>query len=157
VAKSNRQRPKRSEPLRGASRSQPGSAAPSDPARLERAEALLDRIFTPRWREHQGGVPWPTAAGLDFARLCVEHCYADAWARDGRLDLRTRSLITLTVLASYGSTEELKLHVQGALSLGHEPDDVVELFIHLIPYLGVPRMVHAMRCAAEVFEKRAGS
>jgi 4-carboxymuconolactone decarboxylase len=116
---------------------------------------MLDRIFTPAWRDFQGGVPWPTAAGLDFARLCVEHCYADAWGREGKLDLKTRSFLTLTVLASIGSTEELKLHVRGALALGHAPDDVVELFIHLLPYLGVPRMVHAMRCAAEVFKEDA--
>ena len=123
--------------------------------RTARAEAMLDRIFTPAWREFKGGVPWPTAAGLDFARLCVEHCYADAWGREGKLDLKTRSFLTLTVLASIGSVEELKLHVRGALALGHAPDDVVELFIHLLPYLGVPRMVHAMRCAAEVFKERA--
>jgi 4-carboxymuconolactone decarboxylase len=123
--------------------------------RSARAEAMLDRIFTPAWRDWQGGVPWPSEAGKDFARLCVEHCYADAWAREGKLDLPTRSLITLTVLASIGSTDELKLHVRGALGLGHSPDDLVELFIHLLPYLGVPRMVHAMRCAAEVFRERA--
>jgi len=123
--------------------------------RTARAESMLDRIFTPAWRDFQGGVPWPTAAGLDFARLCVEHCYADAWGREGKLDLKTRSFLTLTVLASIGSTDELKLHVRGALALGHAPDDVVELFIHLLPYLGVPRMVHAMRCAAEVFKERA--
>ena len=123
--------------------------------RTARAEALLDRIFTPAWRDHKGGVPWPSASGLDFARLCVEHCYADAWAREGRLDLRTRSLITLTVLASYGSSDELKLHVQGALALGHEPDDVVELLIHLMPYIGVPRVVQAMRVAGQVLQQNA--
>jgi alkylhydroperoxidase/carboxymuconolactone decarboxylase family protein YurZ len=100
-------------------------------------------------------VAWPSEAGRDFARLCVEHCYADAWGREGRLDLPTRSLITLTALASLGSTEELKLHVRAALDLGHAPDDVVELFIHLIPYLGVPRMVQAMRLAGEVMRERA--
>ena len=63
-----------------------------------RAEAMLDRIFTPAWRSWQGGVPWPSEAGKDFARLCVEHCYADAWSREGSLDLKTRSLLTLTVL-----------------------------------------------------------
>jgi 4-carboxymuconolactone decarboxylase len=125
----------------------------ADP-KAERAEALLDKIFTPAWRSWQGGVPWPSAAGKDFAKLCVEHCYADAWGREGKLDLKTRSLLTMTVLVSLGSTDELKLHVRGALSLGHSPDDVVELFIHLIPYLGVPRMVHAMRCAAEVFKEQ---
>ena len=121
--------------------------------RNQRAEAILDSIFTPAWRQHEGGPAWPSPAGLDFARLCVEHCYGDAWPRE-RLDLKTRSLVTLTALAALGATEELKLHVHGALNLGHAPDDVVELFIHLIPYLGVPRMVHAMRCAAEVFKEQ---
>jgi alkylhydroperoxidase/carboxymuconolactone decarboxylase family protein YurZ len=132
----------------------------SDPSdeRTASAEAILDRIFTPSWREHGGGVARESAAGRDFARLCVEHCYADAWARSdadgsGRLDMRTRSLVTLAALAALGATEELKLHVRGALNLGHEPDDVVELFIQLLPYLGVPRMVQAMRLAGEVFSE----
>ena len=125
--------------------------------RTTRAEAMLDKIFTPAWREHGGGVPWPSDAGKDLARLCVEHCYADAWSREGSLDLKTRSLLTLTCLVSLGATDELKLHVRGALALGHQPDDIVELFIHLLPYLGTPRMVHAMRCAGEVFKERSGA
>ena len=27
----------------------------SDDARTEQAEAILDRIFTPAWRQHEGG------------------------------------------------------------------------------------------------------
>jgi len=65
--------------------------------------------------------------------------------------------VTLTALAALGATEEIKLHVRGALALGHTPDGVVELFIHLIPYLGVPRMVAAMRCAGEVMRESARS
>ena len=125
----------------------------ADDPRRERAEAILDQIFTPSWREHGGGVALDTESGRDFARLCVEHCYADAWAREGRLDTKTRSLITLTALATLGATEELKLHVRGALNLGHEPDDIAELFIQLLPYVGTPRMVQAMRLAGEVFDE----
>ena len=125
----------------------------TDIDRTQRAEALLDKIFTPAWRQHEGGVAFPSAAGLDFARICVEHCYADAWAREGALDLKTRSLITLTALAALGATEEIKLHVRGALTLGHAPDDIVELIIHLVPYLGVPRMVAVMRAAGEVLRE----
>jgi alkylhydroperoxidase/carboxymuconolactone decarboxylase family protein YurZ len=40
--------------------------------------------------------------------------------------------VTLTGARALGSGEEIKLHVRGALTLGHAPDDVVELFIHLI-------------------------
>jgi len=69
--------------------------------------------------------------------------------------MKTRSLLTLTVLATLGNEQELKLHVQGALNLGHEPDDIVELFIHLMPYIGVPRVVGAMRLAGQVFRERA--
>jgi alkylhydroperoxidase/carboxymuconolactone decarboxylase family protein YurZ len=127
---------------------------PSDSERATRAEAMLDRIFTPAWRSHEGGVAYPSEAGQDFARLAVEHCYGDAWAR-GRLDAKTRSLLTLTVLASLGNESELRLHVQGALNLGHEPDDLVELFIHLMPYLGVPRVVQAMRVAGPVLREHA--
>ncbi len=122
--------------------------------RSRRAEAILDQIFTPAWREHEGGVAWPSEAGQDFARLAVEHCYGDAWAR-GRLDAKTRSLLTLTVLATLGNQEELRLHVQGALNLGHAPDDLVELFIHLMPYIGVPRVVQAMRVAGPVLRESA--
>ena len=62
--------------------------------------------------------------------------------------------MTLTALAALGAQEELKLHVHGALNLGHAPDDVVELFIHLVPYLGVPRMVQAMRLAGQALHER---
>jgi len=123
--------------------------------RKARAEAMLDRIFTPAWREQGGKGPKPSATASDFARLCMEHCYADAWSREGSLDLKTRSLVTLAVLVSLGSTDELKQHVHGALNLGHQADDIIELFIHLLPYLGTPRLVHAMRCASEVFKERA--
>jgi hypothetical protein len=37
--------------------------------------------LAPAWRQHGGGVAWPSEAGQDFARLAVEHCYGDAWAR----------------------------------------------------------------------------
>lgn len=127
--------------------------AESESSRTERAEAILDRVFTPAWRTHGGGVSVQTPAGQDFARLAVEHCYADAWARGGRFDVPERSLFTLVALATLGCTDELKLHIRGALNLGHAPDDIAELFVHLLPYVGTPRMVQAMRLAGEVFRE----
>ncbi len=129
-----------------------GAGAAAD--RTAKAEAILDQVFTPAWREHGGGVPVTTPAGLDFARLAVEHCYADAWARGGRFDVKARSLFTLVALATLGCTEELKLHIRGALNLGHAPDDIAELFVQILPYVGTPRMVQAMRLAGEVFRER---
>ncbi len=122
-------------------------------SRTAKAEAILDQVFTPSWRNHGGGVPVKTPAGQDFARLAVEHCYADSWARGGRFDVKDRSLFTLVALATLGMTEELKLHIRGALNIGHTPDDIAELFVQILPYVGTPRMVQAMRLAGEVFRE----
>ncbi len=116
--------------------------------RYERATKVLDDIFTPAWRNIQQGAQSP--AGQYFGQLCVEHCYADAWSRP-TLDYKTRSIITLSALAAMGLQEELKMHVRIALNVGHSPDDIVEFFSHLVPYVGVPKMVQAMRNAGEVF------
>lgn len=138
----------------GAASSAAPSQAPVDASsRTAKAEAILDRVFTPSWRSHGGGVPVTTPAGHDFARLAVEHCYADAWARGGRFDVPQRSLFTLVALATLGCTDELKLHIRGALNLGHSPDDIAELFVQILPYVGTPRMVQAMRLAGEVFRE----
>lgn len=129
------------------------AATPDDRSRTERAESILDQVFTPSWRNHGGGVPVKTPGGEAFARLAVEHCYADAWARGGRFSVQDRSLFTLVALATLGCTDELKLHVRGALNLGHAPDDIAELFVQILPYVGTPRMVQAMRLAGEVFRE----
>jgi alkylhydroperoxidase/carboxymuconolactone decarboxylase family protein YurZ len=137
------------------SASSSGGAAGSadDRGRTEKAEAILDQVFTPSWRNHGGGNPVKTPAGEAFAKLAVEHCYADAWARGGPFDVKQRSLFTLVVLATLGCTDELKLHIRGALNLGHRPDDIAELFVQILPYVGTPRMVQAMRLAGEVFRE----
>lgn len=129
------------------------SSADDGRSRTEKAEAILDQVFTPAWRSHGGGVPVRTPAGEAFAKLAVEHCYADAWARGGIFDVRQRSLFTLVVLATLGCTDELKMHVRGALNLGHRPDDIAELFVQILPYVGTPKMVQAMRLAGEAFRE----
>ena len=129
------------------------NAAGEGRSRTEKAEAILDQVFTPSWRSHGGGVPVKTPAGMDFARLAVEHCYADSWARGGRFGVKDRSLFTLVALATLGCTDELKLHIRGALNIGHTPDDIAELFVQILPYAGTPRMVQAMRLAGEVFRE----
>jgi len=113
--------------------------------RSARAEAMLDKMFTPAWRNFggKGDGPEPSQAARDFARLCTEHCYADSWSREGNLDFKLVG------------TDELEMHLRGALTLGHQPDDMIELFIQLLPYLGTPRLTHAMRCADEIFREHS--
>ena len=124
--------------------------------RYQRATEVLDQIY-PIWRERgTEATKLPGALGA-FSRACVEHCYTDAWSRKDNptFDYKTRSLITMAALVTLGSEEELKMHVDIALNLGHSFDDLGELFLHLAPYVGVPRAVSAMRVAGAALAERA--
>jgi 4-carboxymuconolactone decarboxylase len=119
-------------------------------SRYDTAAKILDEIFSPSWREKQKKTGFKAAD--DFAQICVEHCYADAWARD-TLDFKTRSVICLASLATMGAIDELKLHVEAALVNGHTHEDIIEILLQLIPYIGVPKSVQALRAAGEAFQE----
>jgi alkylhydroperoxidase/carboxymuconolactone decarboxylase family protein YurZ len=121
-----------------------------DSTRYDIAAKILDGIFTPAWREKQKKTGFK--ASDDFAQICVEHCYTDAWARD-TLDFKTRSVICLSSLATMGAMDELKLHVEAALANGHTHEDIIEILVHLIPYIGVPKSVQALRAAGDAFKE----
>jgi len=98
-------------------------------------------------------------AGVDeFTRPLQEYITRNAWGtvwcRDG-LDLKTRSLITLSMLTALGRTQELKGHVRGALNNGATIEEIREVLLHATVYCGVPLAVDAFRAAQEVLQEAA--
>lgn len=89
----------------------------------------------------------------DFTRplqeFVTEHAWGSVWNRGG-LDLKTRSFITLAMLAALGRTQELKGHVRGALNNGATVEEIREVLMHSAVYCGVPLCIDAMRAAREV-------
>ncbi|WP_269532273.1 4-carboxymuconolactone decarboxylase [Chitinimonas sp. BJYL2] len=89
----------------------------------------------------------------DFSRplqdFITEHAWGTVWNREG-LDRKTRSFITLAMLAALGRTQELKGHVRGALNNGATVDEIREVLMHSAIYAGVPLCVDAVRAAREV-------
>lgn len=77
--------------------------------------------------------------------------WGDVWQR-GTLDLKTRSLITVTMLAALGKQNELKGHVRGALNNGATPAELQEVLLQVAVYCGVPTAVEAFRTAASVID-----
>jgi 4-carboxymuconolactone decarboxylase len=77
--------------------------------------------------------------------------WGDVWQRDG-LDRKTRSLVTVAMLAALGRPHELKGHVRGALNNGASVQEIQEVLLHAAIYCGVPSAVDAFRAAAEVVE-----
>src|SRR5205085_679360 len=75
-----------------------------------------------------------TAAFQDFI---TRYAWGAVWAREG-LDRRTRSAITVAVLAALGREHELELHVRAAIRNGLSEAEIAEILLHTAVYAGVP-------------------
>ncbi len=87
-------------------------------------------------------------------QLVNENAWGTVWAREG-LDRKTRSLITLAMLAALKCPQELKGHVRGALNNGCSQEEIREVLLHAAIYAGVPASIDAFRAAQEVIEQYA--
>lgn len=73
----------------------------------------------------------------DFQRFITETAWGSVWSRPG-LDLRTRSLITIAILAALGRTDELALHLRASRNTGATLEEIAELLLHVAAYAGIP-------------------
>jgi 3-oxoadipate enol-lactonase/4-carboxymuconolactone decarboxylase len=86
----------------------------------------------------------------DFQAFITRTAWGGVWARPG-LDRRTRSLLTIAMMASLGHDEELKLHLRAAENTGATPADISEVLLQVAVYGGVPAANAAFRAAKEIF------
>jgi 3-oxoadipate enol-lactonase/4-carboxymuconolactone decarboxylase len=97
-----------------------------------------------------------TEFDLPFQQFITRTAWGGVWARPG-LDRRTRSLVTLALLAGLGREEEFRLHIRATVNTGATPDDIAEAMLHVAVYAGVPAANSAMRIAKEILAERKGS
>jgi len=72
----------------------------------------------------------------------------------GSLTNKTRELITLVVLITNQTLEQVKVHVGVALNLGVTPVEIKETIYQCAPYLGFPKTLNAIYQANEVFKEK---
>ena len=91
----------------------------------------------------------------DFTRplqdLVTRHAWGNTWQREG-IDLKTRSIVTVSMLVALGRMHELKIHVRGALNNGVTQAELQEIFMHASVYCGFPAALDAFRTASEVVD-----
>ncbi|MBM3226322.1 MAG: hypothetical protein FJZ47_21365 [Candidatus Tectomicrobia bacterium] len=92
----------------------------------------------------------PTQAERDFNRISGEYYWGATWTRPD-LDLSSRCLCTLTCLAALGRHSPLRSHIRAALHIGFTQEQIIEVFMHLMFYGGIPFAREAMDVANEIF------
>ena len=74
----------------------------------------------------------------------------------GGLSLRDRQLLNLATLTALGGVDpQLAGHVVTSRRVGMRDDEIVEALVHLVPYVGLPRVLAALRVAADALDGAA--
>ena len=83
----------------------------------------------------------------------VEAVFGGTYQREGST-LRDRQMLNMAALAAMGGVEpQLTGHIKTAVGVaGMSPEEVAECFVHLMPYVGVPKTLAAMRCMKAALE-----
>jgi 4-carboxymuconolactone decarboxylase len=102
-------------------------------------EATVERLYATAPADQQ-----------HIQRYLSAHCFGDHYTRRG-LDLPTRELVTLSVLAALGGCDpQVKGHVAANLNVGNDRAQMIEVVTQLLPFIGYPRTLNALRAIDEV-------
>jgi 4-carboxymuconolactone decarboxylase len=85
-----------------------------------------------------------------FIDHATEHIFGGLWSRPG-LDLKTRTLICVISDAATHQHPELAIHLRMARRQGWTEEELTEVLMHLIGYLGAPAVREAMLVATKTF------
>jgi len=86
-----------------------------------------------------------------FQELITRYAWGEVWNRPG-LSKKTRSLLTLAMLAALNRGDEFRMHVKAALSIGVSRDEIQEVLLQAAVYCGVPAANSAFHIAEDVFD-----
>lgn len=119
--------------------------------RVDKAREIGAAIKAPLTGPSTEGEVWPVAQELH--ELNSSFAFVDFWSRPG-LDRKTRSLITVAILAALNRTDQLRIHVNGALNHGATPDELFEVIGHTGVYAGLPASSTGLSVVKEVLAQR---
>jgi 4-carboxymuconolactone decarboxylase len=90
---------------------------------------------------------------MTFQRAVTELAWGYAWSRPG-LDQKTRSILTLGILAGLGRFQELGIYTNAVLASGVTVDEIKEVLVHITAYCGTPAGRQAFLAAHETIKAR---
>ncbi|MDT2859707.1 carboxymuconolactone decarboxylase family protein [Lactococcus lactis] len=87
----------------------------------------------------------------DLNDMMLEFAFGTIY-EPGVLNFKQREMITITSLLTQGGCEnQLRVHIQASLNVGLTQEEIIETFIHCVPYVGFPRVLNAIFVAKEIF------
>ena len=118
---------------------------PSDMNRTERAEKKYEELFAAEI----------TASKTDpeLMNILQRFIFGEVFYT-GKLDDKTRELITITTLTVNQTLPQLSVHTNVALNVGVKPIEIRESIYQLAPFIGYPKVLNALESVNRIFESR---
>ena len=91
-----------------------------------------------------------SAFDAPFQTMITEGAWGTLWS-DDTISHRERSMLTLSLLAATGNFEEIPMHIRATANTGASPQDVLQAFMHVAVYAGVPKANHAIKLAKQTY------
>ena len=128
----------------------------ADDARYEQGMRVRREVLGDAWVD--SALARQTSFDAGFQRFITETAWGAVWAGP-TLDRRTRSLLTIAILAALGRSEELALHLRASQNIGVAPEDIAAALMHVAVYAGIPAANSAVALAKQILAEttRAGS
>jgi 4-carboxymuconolactone decarboxylase len=126
----------------------PGQSTTTPENRMEKGLAVQKQIIGSDVVERlYGSAPEDQ---LHIQRYLSAHCFGDHYTRTG-IDVATRELLTFSMLVSLGGCEaQVKGHVAANLNVGNGRARLIDVVTQLLPFIGYPRTLNALRVVDEV-------
>lgn len=87
---------------------------------------------------------------MHIQRFLSANCFGDNYTRSG-VDIPTRELVTLSILVALGGCDpQVKGHVAANLNVGNDRARLIDVVTQLLPFVGYPRTLNALRAIDEV-------
>jgi len=115
-----------------------------------KGQAMRRQLMGERFVERTNASVYDDPLMNKFIDVATETIFGTLWTRPG-LDLKTRTLICVVSDAAMGRTPELAIHLRMARGQGWTEDELAEVLLHLLGYVGAPLIREAMLTAKETF------
>ena len=127
-----------------------GQSTTSPETRFEKGFAFQKALIGDRIDQMYAESP---ANQIHIQKYLSANCFGDYVIRNG-VDVKTRELLTVSMLLSLGGCEpQLKGHIQTNFNIGNDKEILLSVVTQLLPYVGYPRTLNAIRCLNEVLSE----
>ena len=89
----------------------------------------------------------------DLESYIVEFAFGDIYSREGTTQ-QQKTMVTIASLVTLGTEPQLELHINVGITIGFTPNEIVGTVVHLIPYVGFPKVLNALKIVKRVFAQR---